>query len=49
MIDEADGTYLYDVQLEYAYLYQFDRGAIDAFRMSEGEDGLYNGFRYYFP
>lgn len=35
MIDEADGTYLYDVQLEYAYLYQFGKGEIDAFRMPD--------------
>ena len=35
MIDEADGTYLHDVQLEYAYLYQFGKGEINAFRMPD--------------
>lgn len=48
MIDEEDGTYLYDVQLEYAYLYLFNKGAVDVFRASE-QDGLYNGFAYFFP
>ena len=48
MIDEADGTYLYDVQLEYAYLYIYNKGAIDVFRAAES-DGLYNGFAYFFP
>ena len=49
MIDEADGTYLYDVQLEYAYLYQFKLGEVDAFRMSDDGNSVYNGFAYYFP
>lgn len=49
MIDEADGTYLYDVQLEYAYLYQFGKGEIDAFRMPDDGGRVYRGFRYYFP
>lgn len=49
MIDEADGTYLYDVQLEYAYLYQFGKGEIDAFRMPDDGGSVYRGFRYYFP
>lgn len=49
MIDEADGTYLYDVQLEYAYLYQFQRGEVDAFRLSDSGNSVYNGFAYYFP
>lgn len=41
MIDEADGTYLYDVQLEYAYLYQFGKGEIDAFRMPDDGGSVY--------
>ena len=49
MIDEADGTYLYDVQLEYAHLYQFGKGEIDAFRMPDDGGSVYRGFRYYFP
>ena len=49
MIDEADGTYLYDVQLEYAYLYQFGKGEIDVFRMPDDGGSDYRGFRYYFP
>ena len=49
MIDEADGTYPYDVQLEYAYLYQFGKGEIDAFRMPDDGGSVYRGFRYYFP
>ena len=49
MIDEADGTYLHDVQLEYAYLYQFGKGEIDAFRMPDDGGSVYRGFRYYFP
>ena len=43
MIDEADGTYLYDVQLEYAYLYQFGKGEIDAFRMPDDGGSVYRG------
>ena len=49
MIDEADGTYLYDVQLEYAHLYQFGKGEIDAFRMPDDGGSVYRGFRYHFP
>ena len=50
MIDWPDGeTYLFDVQLEYAYLYQYEnRPVIDMFKAS-GSDGIYNGFVYYFP
>ena len=50
MIDWPDGaTYLFDVQLEYAYLYQYsNRRNLDMFKAS-GSDGIYNGFVYYFP
>lgn len=50
MIDWPDGeTYLFDVQLEYAYLYQYEnRPVIDMFKAS-GSDGIYNGFVYFFP
>ena len=50
MIEWADGeTYLFDVQLEYAYWYMFeDKPQIDMFKQT-GEDGLYNGCQYYFP
>lgn len=50
MIDWPDGqTYLFDVQLEYAYLYQYkDKPVIDMFKAT-GSDGIYNGFVYYFP
>ena len=46
---EQDGTaLLYDVQLEYAYLYMFGRDPVDMFG-ADGADGVYRGFRYYFP
>ena len=50
MIDWPDGeTYLFDVQLEYAYLYMYeDKPAVDMFKAS-GSDGVYNGFLYFFP
>ena len=50
MIDWPDGvTYLFDVQLEWAYLYQYsNRPKIDMFKASGG-NGSYNGFAYYFP
>lgn len=48
MIDEDGVSWLYDVQLEYAYLYVFDKGEIDVFHVQES-DGLYNGFQYFFP
>lgn len=42
-------TYLFDVQLEYAYLYMYeDKPAVDMFKAS-GSDGVYNGFLYFFP
>lgn len=49
MIEENGETRLYDVQLEYAYLYQFGRGEIDAYAMTDSGGSVYNGFRYYFP
>lgn len=50
MIDWPDGeTYLFDPQLEYAYLYIYeDLEPIDMFKQS-GTDGLYNEKQYYFP
>ncbi len=50
MIDWPDGnTYLFDVQLEYAYWYMYDnKPKIDMFKTS-GSDGVYNGCQYYFP
>ena len=50
MIDWPDGvTYLFDVQLEYAYLYMYsNKPQIDMFKVSGGS-GSYNGFAYYFP
>lgn len=50
MIDWPDGvTYLFDVQLEWAYLYQYaNKPKIDMFKASGG-NGSYNGFAYYFP
>ena len=49
MIEENGETRLYDVQLEYAYLYQFGKGEIDAYAMTDSGGSVYNGFRYYFP
>lgn len=49
MIEENGETHLYDVQLEYAYLYQFGKGEIDAYAMTDSGGSVYNGFRYYFP
>lgn len=49
MIEEDGEPRLYDVQLEYAYLYQFGKGEIDAYAMSDSGGSVYNGFRYYFP
>ena len=50
MIYWPDGsTYLFDVQLEYAYLYIYsNKPVIDMFKVSGG-NGSYNGFAYYFP
>lgn len=50
MIAWSDGvTYLFDVQLEYAYLYMYaNKPKIDMFKASGG-NGSYNGFAYYFP
>ena len=48
MIDQDGKTLLYDAQLEYAYLYMFHRDPVDMFG-AEGQDGMYRGFRYYFP
>ena len=48
MIEQDGKTLLYDTQLEYAYLYMFGRDPVDMFA-AEGEDGIYRGFRYYFP
>lgn len=50
MITWPDGvTYLFDVQLEYAYLYMYaNKPQIDMFKVSGG-NGSYNGFAYYFP
>lgn len=48
MIDRDGQSYLYDVQLEYAYLYMFHRQPVDMFGALE-ENGQYNGFNYYFP
>ena len=50
MIDEADGTHLHDVQLEYAYLYQFGKGEIDAFRYDRTTAAASTAASsYYFP
>ena len=49
MIEENGETRLYDVQLEYAYLYQFGKGEIDAYAMTDSGGSVYNGFQYYFP
>ena len=50
MIEWPDGvTYLFDVQLEYAYQYMYsNRRDIDMFRVS-GDGTYYNSFVYYFP
>lgn len=50
MIDWTDGeTYLFDVELEYAYWYMYkNKPKIDMFKQT-GENGLYNGCQYYFP
>ncbi len=48
MIEQDGKTLLYDVQLEYAYLYMFNRDPVDMFAAEE-ENGLYRGFAYYFP
>ena len=48
MIEQDGKTLLYDVQLEYAYLYMFHRDPVDMFAAEE-ENGLYRGFAYYFP
>lgn len=50
MIDWPDGqTYLFDAQLEYAYLYMFEnKPKIDMFKAA-GDGLMYNGFAYYFP
>ena len=48
MIDQDGKALLYDAQLEYAYLYMFHRDPVDMFG-AEGQDGMYRGFRYYFP
>ena len=48
MIEQDGKTLLYDAQLEYAYLYMFNREPVDMFG-AEGQDGMYRGFRYYFP
>ena len=48
MIEQDGKTLLYDVQLEYAYLYMFHRDPVDMFAAEE-ENGLYRGFQYYFP
>ena len=50
MIEWPDGvTYLFDVQLEYAYRYMYSgKPAIDMFKAS-GSNGYYNSFAYYFP
>lgn len=50
MIDWPDGeTYLFDLELEYAYWYMFkDKPQIDMFKAS-GDGMMYNGFAYYFP
>ena len=50
MIDWPDGvTYLFDVQLECAYLYLYsNKPVINMFKVS-GSDGIYNSFVYYFP
>ena len=49
IIEENGETRLYDVQLEYAYLYQFGKGEIDAYAMTDSGGSVYNGFQYYFP
>lgn len=49
MIDLDGEARLYDVQLEYAYLYQFDKGETDAFGLTASGGGIYGGFRYFFP
>lgn len=50
MIDWDDGeTYLFDVQLEYAYLYIFNRGSIDMFKTASSGGDVYNGKAYFFP
>ena len=49
MIEENGETRLYDVQLEYAYLYQFGKGEIDTYAMTDSGGSVYNGFQYYFP
>ena len=48
MIEQDGKTLLYDAQLEYAYLYMFHREPVDMFGAEE-QDGMYRGFRYYFP
>ena len=48
MIEQDGRALLYDAQLEYAYLYMFHREPVDMFGAEE-QDGMYRGFRYYFP
>lgn len=50
MINWPDGnTYLFDVQLEYAYRYMYtNKPSIDMFKVTGG-NGSYNGFAYFFP
>lgn len=49
MIEEDGQLDLYDVQLEYAYLYQFGKGEVDMFGVQDAGGSVYNGFQYYFP
>ncbi len=50
MIEWPDGeTYLFDAQLEYAYIYMFaNKQPVDMFKVA-GDGFMYNGFAYYFP
>lgn len=50
MIQWPDGvTYLFDVQLEYAYQYLYaNKRDLDMFKVA-GSGGSYSGFQYYFP
>ena len=50
MIEWDDGqTYLFDVELEYAYWYMYkDKPKVDMFKLT-GENDVYNGCQYYFP
>lgn len=50
MIRLPDGSErLLDAELEFAYEFIYQKPPIDMFMVQQGEDGLYNGFSYYFP